>query len=259
MHQDAWFNLRRSTSARIALGRAGGSLPTAEVLRFAADHADARDAVFARLDVEQLQKEFADPLVRLESRAVDRVTYLQRPDLGRRLSERSAELLREVAKEEVDVALMVADGLSAMAAQRQAGGVVGLLIAWLKGRGFSVAPLCVVEQGRVAIEDEIGELLGAKIAVVFIGERPGLGSAESLGAYLVYQPAVGKSDAERNCVSNIHPEHLPAAAAVETLGWLIEQAMVRRLSGVGLKDERGGSGRLGGGVGDGVEGVIGGE
>jgi ethanolamine ammonia-lyase small subunit len=237
MHIDPWKPLRSRTAARIALGRAGGSLPTDECLVFAADHADARDAVYSELDVSAFERDLGVPIIALHSQANDREIYLKRPDLGRRLDRPSAELLQSLAGTEVDVALIVADGLSAAAAQRHAAEVVQNLTDALRQKHFSIAPICVVRQARVAIQDEIGSLLHAKLAVIFIGERPGLGTADSLGAYLVHHPEIGKTDADRNCVSNIHPRHLPPAAAAGTLAWLIEQSLVRRLSGVQLKDE----------------------
>jgi ethanolamine ammonia-lyase small subunit len=238
MHMNPWSNLKSRTTARIALGRAGGSLPTAECLSFAADHADARDAVYSELDVPALKRALGLPIIALQSEACDRETYLKRPDLGRRLDVTSSELLKDSARDEVDVVLILADGLSAMAAQRHGADVVKHLIELLRSKNFSLAPICVVTQARVAIEDEIGSLLRARLAVILIGERPGLGIADSLGAYLVHNPTIGKTDADRNCVSNIHPRHLPPAAAAQTLAWLVDQSLVRRLSGVQLKDDR---------------------
>lgn len=242
MTPDPWHNLRRITPARIALGRAGGSLPTAEVLRFAADHALARDAVTAELDADHLRADL-DPLglpVRIvASQAGDRATYLQRPDLGRRLDPASAADLAAAADPGgVDVALVVGDGLSALAAQRQAPAVLAELVPLLRGSGLSVGPIVVVRQARVAIEDEVGQMLAARSALMLIGERPGLGTPDSLGAYLVYGPRPGNTDADRNCVSNIRPAGLPPAAAAATLHHLLTQALALRLSGVGLKDDR---------------------
>jgi ethanolamine ammonia-lyase small subunit len=238
MHPDPWSTLKSRTTARIALGRAGGSLPTTQCLAFAADHADARDAVYSELDVDALGKSLGLPILSLHSQATDRTIYLQRPDLGRRLDQQSVHVLESLNVKEVDVVLIVADGLSATAAQRHGADVLQHLIELLGQRKFSIGPICVVRQARVAIQDGIGSLLRAKLAVILIGERPGLGLADSLGAYIVFDPKIGKSDADRNCVSNIHPRHLPSVAAAQTLVWLIEQALVRRLSGVGLKDER---------------------
>jgi ethanolamine ammonia-lyase small subunit len=238
MQEDPWKSLRRRTTARVALGRAGGSLPTGQVLSFAADHADARDAVYSQLDLPALQASLGDPIVLLHSQASDRQTYLQRPDLGRRLDAESAAKLQSITAEQVDIVLIVADGLSATAAQHHAAVVTKPLLVLLREKRLTVAPLCVVQQARVAIEDEIGSLLRAKLAVILIGERPGLGTADSLGAYLIHDPGIGKTDADRNCVSNIHPRHLPPERAADTLSWLIEQSIIRKISGVGLKDDR---------------------
>ena len=238
MQQDPWSILKNRTNARIAMGRAGGSIPTANCLAFAADHAEARDAVNSELDVSAFEKSLSQPVISLQSQATDRTIYLQRPDLGRRLNAVSVQLLQSRQKSESDVLLIVADGLSATAAQRHGAAVIKHLTEHLKSKGLTIGPLCVVRQARVAIQDEIGMLLHSRLACILIGERPGLGLSDSLGAYLIHSPAVGKTDADRNCVSNIHPRHLPIAAAAETIGWLIEQALKRQLSGVGLKDER---------------------
>lgn len=234
--------MRRHTPARVALGRAGGSLPTAEVLDFAAAHAAARDAVHSELDARSLATALAEtglPALSVESAAFDRLTYLQRPDRGRRLSDAGRTILAgAAAKDGCDVAMIVGDGLSALAAERHAAGLVATLIPALRRHGLHVGPLCVVRQARVAIEDEIGSLLGARLALILLGERPGLGAADSLGAYLVHDPRPGRTDAERNCVSNIRPDGLPIPAAVDTLVYLITESLRRRISGVGLKDER---------------------
>lgn len=245
---DLWSHLRQHTAARIALGRAGGSLPTAEVLDFSLAHAAARDAVWSELDFDALATELGaagiDSL-RIHSRAGDLATYLQRPDLGRRSDDASLAMLQsssastERTGERPLVAIIVADGLSALAAQRHAASVVTALVPRLREAGIDVSPVCLVRHGRVAIQDEIGAALGASAALILIGERPGLGSADSLGAYLVFAPKPGRTDAERNCVSNIRPEGLPPAAAVETILWLLLESLRRRLSGVALKDERG--------------------
>ena len=239
---DPWAALRAFTGARIALGRAGGSLPTAEVLAFAMAHAAARDAVWSSLDVDRLAADLAPlglPLLRLASAAPDRATYLRRPDLGRRLGEASrAPLLAAAPPDGCDLALMVADGLSATAAQRHAPALLAALVPRLRAAGLSLGPLSAVRQGRVALEDEIGAALGARAALIVLGERPGLSSPDSLGCYLVHGPRPGRTDAERNCVSNVRPEGLPVAAAADLLAWLIAEALRRGLSGVALKDER---------------------
>ncbi len=220
-------DLRAFTPARVALGRAGNSLPTAELLRFQLDHARARDAVHEALDPSSLRL----PHVLVRSAAPDRAAYLRRPDLGRRLAEGTV-----LAPGDYDAAIVIADGLSAPAVHRHARPVVEALMARLAG-GWRLAPLTVVLQGRVAVGDEVGERLGAPMTVVLIGERPGLTSPDSLGAYLTWDPRPGRTDAERNCVSNIRAEGLSYEAAAVTLEFLMTAARSRQLSGVALKDE----------------------
>ncbi|QOY91454.1 ethanolamine ammonia-lyase subunit EutC [Paludibaculum fermentans] len=221
------IDLRAFTNARVALGRAGHSLPTAELLRFQLDHARARDAVHQALDPCHLP-----PHVLLRSAALDRATYLRRPDLGRRLSSDSAGLL---APGEYDAALIVADGLSAVAVERHARPLLAALLPKLEG--WRLPPLHVVLQGRVAIGDEIGQRLGAALVVLLIGERPGLTSPDSLGIYLTWAPRAGRTDAERNCISNVRPEGLDYALAAHKLHFLMQEARARRLSGVALKED----------------------
>ena len=221
MTENPWTQLRELTAARIALGRAGHSLPTRELLAFQLAHARARDAVHHSLDVGSFEG------IVLRSAARDRATYLRRPDLGRRLDPESANRLR---RGEWDAVLIVADGLSATAVDRHAMPLINALRAQLGG--WKIAPLWIVEQGRVAIGDEIGERIGAKLAVVMIGERPGLSSADSLGVYLTWAPRVGRTDAERNCVSNIRPEGLEPAAAAMRVAMLMRAARERQLTGV---------------------------
>lgn len=240
---DPWGHLRNLTSARVALGRAGASLPTAEVLSFAAAHAAARDAVRAELDVPRLVGDLSalgEPIVTLESQADTLAVFLQRPDLGRRLSEASRATLIALAREQdaADVVFIVSEGLAAPAAQLQAPPLLARLLPRLRTSGVSVGPIVVVRRARVAIEDEVGALLGARAAVILLGERPGLGAPDSLGAYLVFEPALGKTDADRNCVSNIRPAGLPPEAAADTLHHLVTASLARGLSGVHLKDDR---------------------
>jgi ethanolamine ammonia-lyase small subunit len=224
MLTDSWTRLREFTAARIALGRAGHSLPTRELLAFQLAHARARDAVHCRLDLGSFQ---ALHPIYLKSAAADRAIYLRRPDLGRRLS---ADALLE--RGDWDAVLIFADGLSAAAVHRHGVGFVEALIAELEG--WRIAPVCVVEQGRVAIGDEIGERMGAKMAVMMIGERPGLSSPDSLGVYLTWNPRVGRTDAERNCVSNIRPEGLDPQLAARRVASIMRAARERKVTGIGL-------------------------
>jgi ethanolamine ammonia-lyase small subunit len=239
---DRWETLRSATSARIALGRAGGSLPTNAWLEFKSAHAAARDAVHCVFDAEQVAAEIGTlgPQVKtVDSAAADPRTFLLRPDLGRQLDERSRYELQELqAGADHDLAIVVSDGLSALAVHRQARPVLSALLPKLEDNGWRVAPIIVARLGRVALEDEIGHLLGAQLALILIGERPGLGSPDSLGAYLVYAPRPGNTDANRNCVSNIRPEGLPIDMATGTIHYLLSEARRRRLSGVALKDQR---------------------
>jgi ethanolamine ammonia-lyase small subunit len=231
---DPWVALRRHTPARIALGRAGTSLPTAELLRFAAAHAAARDAVHLPLDVAallaDLRAQGLDATV-ATSRATSRVEYLVRPDLGRRLADASPP--RPAGAAAGGLCLVIGDGLSALAAQRHA---VPLVTA-LRSVGVVADRLVVATQARVALGDAIGERLGAALVLVLLGERPGLSSPDSLGAYLTWAPRAGRADSERNCVSNIRPEGLPVAEAAARIAWLVRESMRRRASGIALKDD----------------------
>lgn len=237
---DPWASLRRHTPARIALGRSGAGLPTHEVLRLAAAHAQARDAVHVALDVTALQADLDSAGVRcgpvLRSQASDRATYLRRPDLGRLLAPTSADVLQAGSDEPVDLAVVLADGLSAVALQRHGAPLLQALTSALGGR-LVIAPPVVALQARVALGDRIGALLQARLVLVLIGERPGLSSPDSLGAYLTHAPQPGCHDAQRNCVSNIRPDGLAPALAAARLAWLITEALRRRLTGVGLKDD----------------------
>ncbi len=244
---DPWRQLRALTPARIALGRAGASLPTHAHLDFQLAHARARDAVHDPLDLQAIGDALTQAgllWLAVQSEAGQRDRYLQRPDLGRRLDQTSRELLerRFGAAPATDAVFVLADGLSARAVHRHAVALLGHLVPRLLAEEWSLAPIVVAEQGRVALGDEIGSQLRARLVVVLIGERPGLSSPDSLGAYLTWQPRPGRTDAERNCVSNIRPEGLTYERAAGKLGYLMMEARRRRLSGVGLKDEAGDSG-----------------
>jgi ethanolamine ammonia-lyase small subunit len=231
-----WADLRHFTPARVALGRAGNGLPTAAHLAFQADHAAARDAVHAALDVAALRAELSVAglaSLPVHSEAPDRRTYLLRPDLGRRLRDRTAIPVIPGA-----LLFVVCDGLSAIAVQRHS---VALLRHLVPGAPGTVAPIVVAEQGRVALGDDIGEAMGAEAVAVLIGERPGLSAADSLGVYLTWRPRRGRSDAERNCISNIRPGGLAPATAADKLLWLIREMRRLRLTGIGLKDEQTGA------------------
>ncbi|HUN83284.1 MAG TPA: ethanolamine ammonia-lyase subunit EutC [Terracidiphilus sp.] len=231
--------LRALTPARVDLGRTGVSQRTADLLDFQRAHAQARDAVHARLDAETLaaaMKTIVDgDVLCLRSAATNRAKYLQCPDLGRRLAKESREFLEHVPNEYCDLSIVIADGLSALAVERHAAALLKELLPRLEG--WRLTPLCVVEQGRVAIGDEIGAALGAQLCVVLIGERPGLSSPDSLGAYLTWEPHPGRTDAERNCISNIRGEGLSYSEAARQLALSLAEARRRRLTGTGLKLE----------------------
>ena len=242
---DPWTQLKKFTRARIALGRVGSSLPTREVLDFGLAHAMARDAVHLALDVSALEADIQAQgfsTIRVHSRAPDRANYLLRPDWGRRLDDNSLmdlnniRGLKKANTKPIDLLIIVADGLSSLAVSRHVPAMLAEIHQYLPA-DWQLGPVVIASQARVAIGDEIGQALNARMVAMLIGERPGLSSPDSLGIYLTYQPTLGLSDADRNCISNVRPEGLQYAAAVKKLIWLASQAMRLKLSGVALKDE----------------------
>jgi ethanolamine ammonia-lyase small subunit len=277
--------LRRFTTARVALGRHGASLPTHPQLALQLAHAMARDAVHTALDAAALRAALTAPpppppqsaaplspglpkqpeyppqrppqqqplpqapagaaggdgqrCLIVHSAAATREVYLQRPDLGRQLSAESRETLLALPRAEYDLAFVIADGLSALAIQQHAAPFLSTLRPRLQAANFTIAPLAIALQARVAIGDEIGELLQAKTVVVLIGERPGLSSPDSMGIYMTWSPRRGLTDEARNCISNVRPAGLSYEAAAYKLHYLLDQARKRQLSGVQLKDETG--------------------
>ena len=252
--RDPWQALREFTAARIALGHTGVSQLTRAQLDFQLAHARARDAVHQTLDTAGLTQalgaawpESRSPLL-LHSAAANRMVYLQRPDLGRRLDAPSRALLPDRLGSDdrpYDLSLVVVDGLSARAVAQNAAPLLEALRARLGTETWVLAPLAIVEQGRVAVGDEVGELLGAKIVVVLIGERPGLSSPDSMGIYMTWAPRVGLTDESRNCISNVRPAGLDIDAAAAKLHYLLLEARRRQLTGIRLKDETGGADALG--------------
>jgi ethanolamine ammonia-lyase small subunit len=249
---DVWVRLRQFTPARIGLGRIGGSLPTQAMLDFELAHARARDAVHVGFNPAALAKELRDdglgePAI-VVSQARDRMEYLLRPDLGRVLDAESREKLTGLRGGGCELAVVIADGLSGVAPARHAVALLREVVTALELNWTNVT-VVVANRGRVALGDEIGELLGAEAVVVLIGERPGLSSPDSLGVYLTWAPRVGRTDAERNCISNVRPEGLPYREAAKRLVYLLCEARRLKLSGVALKDDSEGSGkRLAGNV-----------
>ncbi len=243
-----WQDWRGATPARLALGRAGAGMPTDETLRFGWAHAMARDAIHAALDVGKLDAELlADGWTteRVHSRAADRTTYLRRPDLGRQLDADDADRLREAAGQRpggqssdnaCDVCIVIGDGLSSLAVERNAVPLLAALRPHLPP-GTRIAPVVIASQARVALADEVAEIFGAALSVMLIGERPGLSSPDSLGIYLTHAPRRGRHDAERNCISNVRPAGLAHDTAAFRLAWLMREALRRGATGIALKDE----------------------
>lgn len=239
---DPWASLRSFTAARIALGRTGTAEPLQAMLQFRLAHANARDAVYATLEQQPLLdalQQLQQPCFVLHSQAANRHEYLQYPDKGRKLNESSAAQLNAFNSTGYDVCIVMADGLSATAINTHAIPVLKKLLPSIDKAGFSISPVCLAEQGRVAIGDEIGWLLRSKLIVNLIGERPGLSSPDSLGAYLTFRPQPGLTDEARNCISNIRPEGLQYELAAEKLFFLINESLRLQISGVGLKDNHG--------------------
>jgi ethanolamine ammonia-lyase small subunit len=238
---DSWQHLRQFTAARIALGRSGGSQRTESILDFRLSHAQARDAVHAEFDANALEQNLRTHglfTFRLASAATERRTYLLRPDLGRKLDNASRQRLFANATiwGRRDLAIIVSDGLAAHAAERHATDTLAPLVTNLIATGWTLFPIFVVPLARVKLQDEIGELLGARHTLMLLGERPGLGSPDSLGAYFTFAPRAECTDADRNCVSNIRPEGLPPAHAADKLSRLLYESARLGLSGVALKD-----------------------
>lgn len=237
IQQDLWTSLKAHTHARIALGNVGGALPTQEVLNFKLAHAEAKDAIFIPLKINELTQilqKLNTPIFTVKSRINDRKEYLKRPDLGRRLDEKSVQILSE-SKENFDLIFVITDGLSAEAVNAHALPLIEQILNNLKEK-YHIG-IALVEQGRVAIADEIGELLNAKMTAIFIGERPGLSSPQSMGIYTTYHPKIGLTDERRNCISNIHNNGLSYELASNQLISLINQSFALGYSGVDLKVE----------------------
>jgi ethanolamine ammonia-lyase small subunit len=235
-------DLRRLTPARVGLGRSGAGLPTKALLDFTLDHARARDAVHAAFDSAGLVRALGDlglTPIEVASRAATRSEYLRRPDLGRILAAESRQVLEAGRGDGAELVIVIGDGLSPTAVHHHAAEVLRQLLPRLAQDGLAIGDVVVASGARVALADEIGEVLTAKMVVMLIGERPGLSAPDSLGAYLTFDPRAGRTDAERNCISNIHGSGLSSAEAAFKIAWLIREAMARRVSGVALKDESG--------------------
>jgi ethanolamine ammonia-lyase small subunit len=232
--RDEWQDLTRFTPARLALGHSGNGLPTARVLEFQLAHARARDAVHSQLDLGELAHALApSPMLRLQTQAHSRLDYLTNPALGRALDDASRAKLTSGT---YDAALVIADGLSATAIARHGAALARIILDRTPDMGW--APIAAVTNGRVAVGDDVAAALGAQMAVVLVGERPGLTATDGIGIYLTYAPKPGTTkDADRNCISNVRPEGLPLAEAAHRLHWLMQQSRQLRLSGVALKED----------------------
>jgi ethanolamine ammonia-lyase small subunit len=238
--RDPWLALSRFTAARIALGRAGGSVRTETLLDFRLAHARAKDAVEQAFDAQALADQLRAAAIetfRLETRALDRRSFLLRPDLGRSLQgESRAQLVARLPQWGArDLCILVSDGLSALAAERQVSPLLNALLPLLAAEGVTCFPILIAPFARVKLGDEVGEALGARHSLILLGERPGLSSPDSLGAYLTFQPRLTCTDADRNCVSNIRAEGLPCADAARSIAELLSESARLRTSGVALK------------------------
>ena len=233
-------DLRALTPARVALGRTAASLPTRALLDFTLDHARARDAVHVAFDAEVIAAgvdELGFAVSRVESRAFSRKTYLSRPDLGRRLAPEAAARLAAEAGAGAEIVTVIGDGLSSKAVHAHAVAMLTCLAPRLDAAGIAIDRVVVAAGARVALGDEIGAILNARMVVMLIGERPGLSAPDSLGAYLTFAPSMGRTDAERNCVSNVHRAGLSHDEAAAKIAWLVREGLARGVTGVALKDE----------------------
>ncbi len=239
LEPDCWSDLKKYTDARIALGRTGASLPTDEILKFGLSHARAKDTIHMPFDREALKNKFeqiGQECLYVSSAAPNRSIFLTRPDLGRKLSDSSRQYLEDFQYPGADIALVVGDGLSSKAVHNQVFPLVSNLLPYISELGLSMSPLVLAEQSRVALGDEIGALLRAKLVAILIGERPGLSSPDSLGVYITWNPYVGRLESDRNCISNIRPEGLSFEKAAFKMAWIIENAFRMQQTGIHLKD-----------------------
>ena len=237
--EDPWSSLKKFTVARIALGRTGNAIPLEQALALKLAHAHAKDAVFSELNKETLSTFLSFtglPIINLASKATNRMEYLQRPDLGRSLHQTSFLRLKNIAKETYDIAIVIADGLSATAVNKHSVQLLARLIPALTSARITIAPLTIVTQARVAIADEIGFWLKCRLSLILIGERPGLSAPHSMGAYLTWAPQAGLTDESRNCISNIHNEGLSYDEAADKIMYLVKEALRTQLTGIQLKD-----------------------
>lgn len=237
--EDNWRELKQFTDARIALGHTGASLPTEEMLKFSLSHASARDSVHMPFEKEKMGEQLQElgfSTIEVHSQASSRQIYLTRPDLGRLLSASSEMLLSDLPKNNYDLTLIVADGLSSKAVHRNTIPFIKELKEYLTCLNFSLSPIVIAEQARVGLGDAVGEIIKSRFVAILIGERPGLSSPDSLSVYLTYMPYIGRLESERNCISNVRPEGLSYEKAAFKLAWLLEHASLKGCTGIELKD-----------------------
>ncbi len=237
---DPWEELKQFTDARIALGRSGCSILTDEYLRFSLAHARACDTIKMPFDRQMVRKRLEDMGLDVEfaeSAAASRDIFIRRPDFGRRLSETSRERLKKLKYPGADVLIVIGDGLSSKAVHKQAVPLIQEFLPYMKELGLSVGPVVLAKQSRVALGDDIAEVMHCGLVVMLIGERPGLSSPDSLGIYMTYKPFAGRLESERNCISNVRPEGLSYERAAFKLAWLVEMAYDLQVSGTKLKDK----------------------
>ena len=238
-------NIREITSARIGIGRCGASLTTSEILDFDQAHARARDAVWAdfdplslyhELNQDDIKQNMIGEITILQSAAINRATYLKRPDLGRRLDIASVEKLEKLHKNP-ELVIILSDGLSSLALINQVSAIIQSLIKQLFDDHLRIGPILIIPRARVGIVDQVGELTGARSVAIMLGERPGLSAPESLGIYYTYMPRFGFTDADRNCITNIHAQGLAPEVAATMLRQIILQSHQFHQSGVILSEK----------------------
>lgn len=229
---DALIRMKGRTSARIGVGRCGPRLLTKTLLTLRADHALARDAVFTDVDPEFLKQ---NDLFSVQTKCPDKNTHITRPDLGRQLSDEAVKTIKEKCQRDPDVQIIVSDGLSSKAIEANVANALPAIIEGLQSRGLTVGTPFFIRFGRVAAEDAVSELLNAKVVCILIGERPGLGTAESMSAYICYGAKVGQPEARRTVVSNIHKGGISSVEAGAYIAELIQKILAAKASGVELK------------------------
>lgn len=232
---DAVKAMKKSTPARIGIGRAGARPKTMSWLRFLADHAVAQDAVFLDVSDEFLKQ---NSLMSVQSAVTSKDEFLTRPDLGRRLSEEAVKIISEKCEKNVQVQILIVDGLSSSAIEANIPDLLPALMQGLKSAGIKVGAPFFVKYGRVWVQDHVAALVNADVIISLIGERPGLGTAESLSAYMIYRPDALTVEADRTVVSNIHKGGISPAEAGAHLADVVKQILAAKASGVKFNQQK---------------------